>query len=354
VPQMRPKGFETHEPFDRLWVEADPAKFPSGLKSLANRINDLGLTPGIWIGMYLPLRPGFEGYVTDDQGQPYRGPWVNYAADATVRAAVDEAYLRTITGLREQGWRYFKLDTLRHVLYDNYRLNEHFWKAKGTDSSHAFRSLFAEYRKAVGDDIYCLACWGTLPEIAGLPDGCRIGEDVGPNWKSIELVGKYVAQFNDLNNVVWRNDPDYMCFDMPIEQCRFWASLVALTCSQLMVSDKMHVYDEDRLEILRRIGPPLFGRPRVVAPVDRPEIWTLQTETHMLVGRFAWTNLPARPLLLLELGLDSDADYFAWDFWKEEQLGTVRNSIQLEELPAKACQVISLSPADDRPFTWPK
>jgi len=37
---------------------------------------------------------------------------------------------------------------------------------------------------------------------------------------------KYVAQFHSLNNVLWRNDPDYMCLRVGVEPSKAWASLL--------------------------------------------------------------------------------------------------------------------------------
>lgn len=347
VPQMGEKGPTTAERIADLWSKPIPEKFPSGLGSLAAQIKAMGLTPGIWIGMYLPMKEGYLGYVLGKDGKPFRGPWVNYAADGFDEKAVREGYLESILTLKKQGWDYFKLDTLRHILYDNYRLCPDYFAGKQEDLNEAYRKLIAQFREAVGKDTYFLACWGTIPELAGLPDGCRIGEDVGPSWRSIELVGKYVAQFQYLNNVVWRNDPDYMCFRASVENCRFWASLLALAGVQLMVSDPIEAYDAERVDFLRRVGPPLVSRPRALSPQgEGKELWSLDIEKGgeqwTVLGRFAWKDLATRQLSLSEIGLDPGKGYLAFDFWGSRFLGRVKGSLALPELKQGNCFVVGL------------
>ena len=265
--------------------------------SLAQKISALGMTPGIWVGLYLPL--GLihkEGYVADTSGIPLQGPWVGYSMDSGNPAAVAEAYTDTLRTFRRQGWRYFKIDTLRHVLYDSYRRVPAYWAERHTDSSTAYRKLFSDVREAVGKSNYLLACWGALPELAGLPDGCRIGEDVGPSFASMRRSAKYIAQFHYANDVIWRNDPDYMCFRVPVEQCQTWATLTSLTGEHVMVSDPIETYNSDRVDVLRRTGPPVVTNPANVAPMaPDPEWLTLAAaqgaENWTVAARMAWKPL---------------------------------------------------------------
>ena len=267
------------EPFAHYWTIPNE-KFPSGLKSLASTISGLGMTPGIWVGDYLPAGLNHkEGYVQDADGKPHKGPWVNYAMNGNDAAAIDEAYVNTVRELRADGWRYFKIDTLRHVLYDSYRQVPEYWQKRGESMEEAYRKILASTKKAAGADNYLLACWGTIPELAGIPDGARIGEDVGPDVASMRRSAKYIAQFQHLNDVVWRNDPDYMCLRVPVAQAQAWATLTFLAGGHVMVSDPISDYDASRLDVLRRVGPPLVTRPSSVVPHGPdPEFMTLRAE----------------------------------------------------------------------------
>jgi len=328
------------------------ASTPAAMESLAHQIRALGLTPGIWIGYYLPLGLDHsEGYVQDPDGKPHKGPWVNYAMNGFDKPAIDEAYVDTIREFKRQGWDYFKIDTLRHILYDSYRQVPDYWKARGQSMEQAYRNIMAETKKAAGNS-YVMACWGTLPELAGLPDGARIGEDVGPNFDSMRKAAKYIAQFQYLNNVVWHNDPDYMCFRVPIEQARTWATMNFLAGGHLMVSDPVADYDAAHLDALRRVGPPIFTHPlNVVSHGPDPEYMTLVAEKGgeewMVLARFAWQDLPASdPWYLTQLRMAPK--YLAFDFWDEKFLGVV-DVPSFHALAKGSCQVICLRPLLDRP-----
>jgi len=341
------------EPFAHYWTVPNE-KFPNGLKTLAKQISDLGLTPGIWVGDYIPLGLNHaDGYVKGTDGKPYKGPWVNYAMNGHNAAARDEAYVNTVRELRADGWRYFKIDTLRHVLYDSYRQVPDYWKGRGESMEDAYRTLLAETKKAAGKDNYLLACWGTIPELAGLPDGARIGEDVGPDVASMRRSAKYIAQFQYLNNVVWRNDPDYMCLRVPVEQAQSWATMTFLAGGHVMVSDPVKDYDAARVDILRKVGPPLITRPTaVVSQSPDPEFMTLNAEKGgdrwLVAARFGWGEKVARKVPFAELGL-ANGSYLAFDFWNEKFLGIVQGGVDFSALADGACQTISLRPLTDHP-----
>ncbi|AIE85017.1 hypothetical protein [Fimbriimonas ginsengisoli] len=350
-----PQGNEkVKEPFAHYWTIPNE-KFPNGLQPLAQEITRLGLTPGIWVGYYTPLGlKNRDGYVTDADGKPHKGPWVNYAMNPLIPAAREEAYTETVRELRAQGWRYFKIDTLRHVLYDNFRQVPGYWKSRRESMETAYRTLLAETKRAAGPGSYLLACWGTLPELAGIPDGARIGEDVGPDVDSMRRSAKYIAQFGYLNNVVWRNDPDYMCLRVPVPQAQSWATLTALAGGHVMVSDPIKEYDPARVDVLRRVGPPLIVKPAsVVSHGPDPEFMTLNgakgDERWLVAARFGWGDQPARRVDLATLGLDPSRRYLAFDFWKERFLGIVSGEAAYDPLENGGCQVISFRPLADHP-----
>jgi len=331
-----------------FWL-ASNHRFPHGMAWMADQIAARGLTPGICMSSSLPLGMPDDWYVADPDGKPYKGPWVNYAINGLNADAVESAFRRTFRGLKEQGWRYFKVDTIRHIIYDSYRRVPGYWKSRGEDPELAFRSIFQAIADEIGPSIYMLSCWGTIPEMAGIPDGCRIGEDVGPSWDSVLKAAKHTAQFNYLNNIVWLNDPDYMCFRLPLEQARTWASFIALTGSQLMVSDPPADYDEPRLDILRKVGPPLFVRPTTLRSVTTtPELWLLEVyefvTSYVVLGRFAWSpdGLPKQEITFAELGLDPERSYLVFDFWNERFIGEFANSFPSEEIPEGECRVYAI------------
>ncbi len=353
VLQNRDSSGKLPELFARYWTVPN-SKFSSGLASLADSISGLGMTPGIWVGYYLPLGlKHVEGYTTDPSGKPHKGPWVGYAMNGLDAEAREEAYTETVRELHAMGWRYFKIDTLRHILYDNYRKVPAYWKGRKQSMEEAYRKILEDTKKAIGDS-YLLACWGTLPELAGIPNGCRIGEDVGPDFDSMRRTAKYIAQFDYLNNVIWRNDPDYMCFRVPLAQAQAWATMNFLAGGQVMVSDPLSAYDEPRVDALRRIGPPVLTRPlSVVSHGPDPEFMLLNAAKGgaywTVAARFGWETAPAKTVPLTTFGLHSGVRYLAFDFWNSRFIGVVTDDASFDAINQGACQVICFRPLEDHP-----
>ena len=134
--------------------------------------------------------------------------------------------------LRRMGWDYFKLDALRHLRYEGYNSYAEYFAARKLDREAVFRGFVRQVRAAIGWDVYLLACWGIRPELIGLVDGMRVGDD-GFGYGSF-------AQYNSFNNVVWRNDPDHIELRQP-DGYRA-ATLTSLTGSVLMLTDRPEVY----------------------------------------------------------------------------------------------------------------
>ncbi|MBS1726317.1 MAG: hypothetical protein JST51_06310 [Armatimonadetes bacterium] len=351
TPQSGELVLKPGEHYSDFWTKPND-KFPSGLEALATYIKSQKITPGIWVGLYTPLGlSNSKDYVTGDDGKPYRGPWVNYAMNGLTDGA-DEAYFETIRVLKKQGWNYFKIDTLRHILYDNYRKNPFYWKFREESMEDAFRAVLTGVKQAAGGS-YVLACWGTMPELAGLPNGARIGEDVGPDFASMRRSAKYIAQFHHLNNVVWRNDPDYMCLRLEPEKARAWASMVSLAGGQLMISDKPADYTPEHLNIMRRVSPTVFSKPvNLKQEKPDPEFFTLHCnkfgEDWTVVSHNAWQKVPARTVSLSDVGVVK-GKYLAFDFWNQKFLGVVDSKLKLDALNEGHCQVVALRPVQNHP-----
>ena len=351
TPQSGEMKLKPGERYSEYWTKPND-KFPSGLSDLASYIKSKKLTPGIWVGLYTPLGlANSKDYITDSEGKPYRGPWVNFAMNG-LKPGASEAYFETIKELKKQGWNYFKIDTLRHVLYDNYRKNPFYWKSNEQSMEEAFRAVVTGVKREAGAS-YLLACWGTMPEIAGIPSGMRIGEDVGPDFASMRRSAKYIAKFHHLNNVVWRNDPDYMCLRLEPELARSWASMISMAGGHLMISDKPSDYTPEHINIMRRVSPTVFSKPINVAQEEPdPEFFTLHSrkfgESWTVVSHQAWKALPSKTISLAQVGV-SRGKYHAFDFWNQKYLGVIDSKVNFGALTEGHCQVISLRQVLDRP-----
>jgi alpha-galactosidase len=364
--QRLPIGMPDH------WLHTND-KFPGGLDSLQRYISARGLQPGIWTNVSfqdrLPAETHPQWFVRTADEKPARGNWVGYVLDGSSAGAMDSVVTPVYRALRAMGWDYFKLDALRHLRYEGYNSYADFFERKGLDREAVFRNVVRQVRLAIGNDAYLLACWGIRPELIGLVDGMRVGDD-GFGYGSF-------AQYNSFNNVVWRNDPDHIEIHQP-DGYRA-ATLTTLTGSVLMLTDRPEVYRTDRVEAAKRTSPVLFTRPEQLYDVDPSRSSLLAQAGTQLSGSGPrpfdadqrevvplyqldiarpfeqWTVLARTrdeniAIPLSELGLASGTDYLGFEFWTKEPLGAVRDTLRAGPIdPRFGVQVICLRPRMPHP-----
>jgi alpha-galactosidase len=338
--QQSPIGVPDH------WLRAN-AKFPAGLPALARSIADLGLVPGIWTNTAFHDRTWAQAhpayFVRAADGRPAWGNWVGFVMDGANPATLDSLVRPVYRGLRATGWRYFKVDALRHLRYEGYNSFRDDYRARGLDRDSVFRGVVRAVREEIGPDAYLLACWGVRPELVGLVDAVRVGTD------GFGFAG--FAQYNSYNNVVWRNDPDHIELAQPDGIAAVMAT--SLTGSLLMLTDRPGVYETARVEAARRAAPVLFALPGQVYDVDpsrSSQIHRAATEVSGAgVRPFDAEQRPSVHLYLLEvnrpferwvvlgrtggedltldfpaLGLEAERDYLVFEFWTRSFRGVRR------------------------------
>jgi len=364
--QRLPIGLPDH------WLTANE-KFPAGLEGLRGYIASRGLEPGIWTNVSFQDRTAAEAhpdwFVRSRDGRPAWGNWVGYVMDGSSAGTMDTLVTPVYRGLRAMGWTYFKLDALRHLRYEGYNSYAHYFAEKGLDREQVFRDFVRQVREAIGPHVYLLACWGIRPELIGLVDGVRVGDD-GFGYGSF-------AQYNSFNNVVWRNDSDHI--ELGRSDGYRAATLTSLTGSVLMLTDRPEVYLTDRVEAAKRTAPVLFTRPGQVYDVDPSRSSLLAAAATELSGSGPrpfdadqrevvslyqldiarpfgqWTVLartrdePAT-IPLAELGLTTATDYVGFEFWTRQSLGTFRDTLRLGPVdPRFEVQVVCLRQRVEHP-----
>jgi hypothetical protein len=340
-------GYQQIQGAPEKWLNPN-AKFPKGLKYLADYIKSKGLKPGLWTAAscldlsYAEAHP--QWFVRDAAGKPVKGNWIGAALDASNPEALDNVVRPLYEGLMEKGWQYIKLDGLRHLRNEGYNANRSFFEAKKVDPVAAYRKYVQTVRETIGRDTFLLACWGPRPELIGLADACRIGDD------GFAYAG--LAQYNSFNNVVWRNDPDHIELDAD----GYRSTLVTtLTGSLMMLTDKPAIYKTAAIEPAKRTAPVLFTRPGQIYDVDpsrsdqlgrvgsevsgsgpRPFdagytpscfLYALEIdrpfENWLVLGR---TGGDFTEIRLADLGLDPAREYFVFEFWSKRLLGSFTGS----------------------------
>jgi len=340
--EREPIGLPDH------WLRAND-KFPAGLAGLERYIADRGLEPGIWTNVTFHDRawalahPGY--FVTDSQGRPAYGNWVGYVMDGSNPATLNELVRPVYDSLAREGWRYFKVDALRHLKYEGYDSWADYFARRDLDRVAVYRGFVQAIRDAIGPRAFMLACWGLRPELAGIVDAVRVGTD-GFGYGGF-------AEYNSFNNVVWRNDPDHI--QIAASDGYRATTLASLTGSVLMLTDKPEVYRTARVEAARRAAPVPFTVPEQVYDVDpsrssrigeadvsvsgsgpRPfdADQRLDVPLYLLdVDRpferwavLARTGGADGPIAFADLGLPGDPEYLVFEFWTKRLLGAFHGS----------------------------
>ena len=357
--QQLPIGVPDH------WLTPN-AKFPSGMGALARYEVERGLQPAIWTNVSFADAPWAKAnpsyFVRDSSGKPVRGNWVGYIMDGSNPRTFADLMRPVYRGFRDMGYTYYKLDALRHLRYEGYNSNSSTFASRGLDREDVFRTLVQQVRQAIGIDAFLLACWGARPELIGLVDAVRIGDD-GFGYGGL-------AQYNSFNNVVWRNDPDHIELSKPDAYAAITAT--TLTGSHLMLTDKPEFYASKRSELARRAAPVSFTVPGQLFDIDpsrsahindaanqlsgagpRPfdadqarvtDLYLLDVNTPFerwtVLGRTGGTT---RRLAFHELGLSDSVDYLVYEAWTHRFMGAQRGTLTLGAIaPAIGAQSLCI------------
>jgi alpha-galactosidase len=383
-------------------------KFPGDMKGYAAKVRAIGADPGIWVNASFPdrdyAREHADWFVRDAQGNPFPAPWVGYTMDATAPGAADALIRPLYRGIREAGFPYVKIDTLRHFLYDGLRNVPAYAAGKGLANADILRAYLTLARDELGADTFVLGCWGVIPETVGLVDSIRLGGDgFGPAT---------LQQYNSWNGVVWRNDPDHCdlrpsliantqkkwlnLLNRGLEPKRLKAppaesiirpTIASMAGAVLLLSDRPEVYhDPMNLEGAKRSAPVLFTVPGQLydyEPSRTDQVKTLDPETittgkapspfdarqrgrvaswweleidrpfeHWTVlARMNWTRMPepAATVGFADLGLDPDREYLVYEFWTRKFIGAVRGSFKSPAIAPLGTQVYAIRERLARP-----
>jgi alpha-galactosidase len=357
--RVTPFGYEyvqIDDGFQRLpiglpanWLNTNE-KFPGGLQGMHDEIVSHGLRAGLWTNTsfadatWAAAHPQY--FVRTPDGKPAEGNWIGFVMDGASPATMRDLVLPVYRQLKAQGWSYFKVDALRHLRYEGYNSHADFYSVRGIDRVHVYRSFVQQIRDVIGRDAFLLASWGPRPELVGIIDATRLGND-GFGYGGF-------AQFNSFNNVVWRNDPDHI--EIARADGYRAATITSLTGSLLMLTDRPDVYRSDRVEVARRTAPVLFTLPGQAYDIDPTRSDRLAMVEHEVSGSGPrpfeadqrlqqtlyqldiarpferWTVLARTAgapdtLRVADLGLVGGREYVAFDFWGKRFLGTFRDTL---------------------------
>ncbi|MBN2535645.1 MAG: NPCBM/NEW2 domain-containing protein [Spirochaetales bacterium] len=343
------------------WTKANQ-KFPSGMKELAGYVHNHHLKIGIWISPF-----GFSG---DPEKNP--GYWIRtgakgeflynewhgyYYCDGSNSKAVEKWLTQGVQAQQENGIDLFKLDGMFHVAYEGYKDTGNFFTSKGLTWQEALRMGWDSlYDTARGS--YVLSCWGRVPEIAGIPDAIRIGQDKDSEWIYITIVAEDLRKYFYEHNIIWCDDPDHIVFrDLSLAESRTWATLVGITGTLLTFSDRPETMSPEKLSIVRKILP-VTGNP-VVRPLhlfsyeSPPLLWGLEITRdfdNWLVVANCGVDSSVNEISFQKIGLDPEEEYTVFDFWNLEFRGIYKNFFFCGRPPHHDSLVYAIKRL--RPYPW--
>lgn len=352
--------------------------YSSGMTQTAEKIKQLGLTPGIW---FMPFAGTWnDPFFSDKQflfatkdGKPFEVNWGGTCFDLTNPKTRE--YVRAVAGRigRDWGYPYFKLDglwtgTASEIRYINtgYK-DDHLGQSllHDPEKTHiqAYRDGLKIVRAAAGDDIFLLGCnvaqnMRTLGASFGLVEAMRIGPDNGRKWPQICRGPFSGSNLYFLHGRVWYNDPDpiYVRDDVPLGHARALTSWVTITGQLNASSEDFTKLAPERLHLLQRSMPAHGLQPR---PVDLFEekiarIWLLTDERRTprrdVIGLFNWDEKEAAHIScpLAKIGLPQTARYVGFDYWADEFVAPFADSLE-SDLPPASCRILAVRPVSGQP-----
>ncbi len=343
-------GFEQTEP-DCDTFHPLESRYPNGLAHTAEKISRLGFVPAIWIGASHETRETDFIREHPEAVLVERRSWCGpYWFDPTAPAYLEEFIPQVFRMLTNWGYQAIKWDALPRAIdyYDMYH-ERFFDAAKSTEA--AMRNVVKKARETVGEDIYMLSCHGEglrdTTMYGDIFDAARIGADIF-SWPEFgqNCVNRMfylypfhnVLQLLDPDNIVIREEFNTM------EQARSRASFVSLAGTPLTFGDDLTRLPEERMEILRRVIPSM-------------DIHTMDFENTAPEGDFVilelsigteWENYKVIDvcnvaqrengyiLYMQEVGLEPEAEYLLFDFWRDTFIGRIRNHVELSFLPCES------------------
>ncbi|HJS18614.1 MAG TPA: glycoside hydrolase family 36 protein, partial [Anaerolineales bacterium] len=158
-------------------------KFPSGMKSFADRISATGRTPGIWLAPFMvsqksQLAKNHPDWLLRDEHGNFVHAGVTWSGNHLGLDMSHPEVLEWLDGLirkiRGWGYGYLKLD----FLYIGGLIGKRY---QDIPRELAYRNAMQMIRAAAGD-AYILACGAPILPSIGLCDGIRVGPDISPFW----------------------------------------------------------------------------------------------------------------------------------------------------------------------------
>ncbi len=379
---------------DANYLEWTKKTFPKGGKWVFNYIKSKGLKPGLWVNIYgsnyakaeMVNKYPENFYLRDKDGK--LSPACCTGDDSEVRLdysnpEVIEKHLKPMFRIFKDDWGLVYLkDAGWGTWMDYYDQN----KERAFDPNKGSRETYLQAQKALrdtlGEDVYINGC--AMHEVGfclGIFDGSRTGGDDRAVWYPDKKDGMSMQTYfnslfgaNYLNNIIWFCDPDTVMVRTPLtmDEAKTIVSAIALTGQLYMASDFMGRLLERRLDLYRKTIPttaivPIDLYPYKIKSNKRGGVvWccpqvrefpraidlkvSAESGVYDVVAVFNWADKEEVKTIELgsDLGLETDKDYFVFDFWNQTLKEITKDKVE-STIPAHGTCVYVVRPVLDRP-----
>ncbi len=358
------------------------ASFPEGAAGIARKIKEAGFRPGIWLAPWIVkpnariLKEHPDWLLRGKLRVPVQAGFIwntlTRTLDITHPEVLDHVRNLIRTAVETWGFDYLKLDFLYAGALKGARHDP------GLTRAQALHRALVEIRKAAGEEVTILGCGCPLGVGIGVFDAMRISPDVSPNWHpTFSMLKAYMkpdpsfpSARNAMRNSItrswlhqrwWVNDPDCLLLrstesELSMDEVQSLASVIALSAGSLFISDHLPTLDDERVEWLARLLPPLpqparaidwfenTHPSRLILPLSDPS-----GQRHLL-ALLNWSDRPMEmDFSLEEFMLPEAGFYHALDFWQARYHRLAWGETHAMKIPAHGVRLLALRPGGDQP-----
>ena len=356
------------------WLDVHSAKYPQGMRHMAEQIAAAGHKPGIWTAPFATSSASKlyaehpDWVLRSEQGEPLVA-WQHWGVDVyglDLSLPDVQDWLRDLFRVLSDDWgfRFFKVDFLYAAALPGVRHDRRMTRAQ------AVRRGLEIIRAAIGNH-FLLGCGAPLGPSIGMVDAMRIGPDVHvdwePFWQDLSAPSAANAILNSIarsfmHGKLWVNDPDCLVLrprgddsNLVLNEMRTLTTIVGLSGGSVLSSDNLPSLRRGRPRYLQRILPP-YGHNMI--PLDlfhneRPRLLVLPVKTlwgsWVIVALLNWDDHSCVTQLdLAQLGLPKGA-YHVYNYWRQRYLGVVQDHIVIDPHQPHETVLLLLKPVSDQP-----
>lgn len=325
----------------------DPVKYPHGLKYVADEIRRMGLIPSLWVSFL--NEPGKNKFIEKYPDMvladhPY---WCGrYWLDPTNPHYLEEYLPEAVQNVHDWGYEAVKFDTIpaTMVKLEQYHFNMY---DPTVSTKDAIRGVMKKTRELLGKDMYMLSCAGVFTGdvlwSSDIFDAARIGEDIF-TWEEYIKNIKRLQLFYGVHNIQIYNDPDNVVLrdeHSNFEQAKSRMVMHSLLGLPMTFGDEFKALTDEKIELIKRSLPVLDIHPTDLFKLDfDTECFPINLEIakpyekYQVSAIFNSTDeaITRRFDLSEDLHLE-DGQYLIYDFYRDEFLGMIEKTLELDFLP---------------------